>query len=89
MNFIQDLVNIDLDKIAEARKKTRLLRDITVSRFIRISEHRCKIEKISAMKGLLEKLKRMKMLEAKLNSQIMVGNFISHDPKNKIGAIYN
>lgn len=40
------------------------------------------------MKELLDKMKRMKGLESKLNSQIMVGNYISHDPKNKIGAIY-
>lgn len=33
-------------------------------------------------------MKRMKGLELKLNSQIMAGNYISHDPKNKIGAIY-
>ena len=62
MNSIQDLVNIDLEKINETRKKTRLLRDITVSRSLQINKYRVKQENIEETKIIFENLKKMKQL---------------------------
>ena len=41
-NSIQDLVNINLNKLRATRKHTGILRDIIVSRAVRINENRLK-----------------------------------------------
>lgn len=88
MNSIQDLVNISTQKISATRQHTGILRDIVVSRSIRINQHRLKKERVKLTLDFLLVLKKMKIIQNKLNAQISLGNFISHDPKTKLGSLF-
>lgn len=88
MNSIQDLVKINTLKLAAARKHNGLLRDIIVSRCVRINSNRHKKEKLRQTLDVLLIFKRMKLMENKLFAQTTLGNFLLHDPKSRLGALF-
>ena len=87
-NSIQDLININLSKLARTRKHIGILRDIIVSRSVRINQQRLRYERLEEVKEVLMLVKRLKIMEGKLNAQIAIGNFIPHDARTKIGALF-
>lgn len=89
MNSIQDLVMINTGKLSTTRKHIGILRDIIVSRAIRINQQRLKKENIEQTLRILQIFKKLKVIENKLNVQISLGNFIPHDNKSKLGALFS
>jgi hypothetical protein len=87
MDSIQGLVSINLGNLSKTRKFICILRDIIVSKSIRINGHREKKEKIQEALNKIMLFKKFKQIENKLLTQISLGRMISNDPKSRLGTL--